>query len=166
MYGKILETLDGNVSFLTTQIQPWIQKYGCRSAFDLFNHPFEDPDEKARVMGYVHRRDAYITIANQIRAEQTSIKEERDASVTGTISKIRKVEIVGNQFVRDAEDALTKAWMEDKDFLERAGMNIEETWHKLDNCIAQNNIVDALPLFITLWYNDTKEVLGTIRKVE
>ena len=166
MYGKILETLDGNITFLTTQIQPWMQKYGARSAFDLFNHPFEDPDEKARVMGYVHRRDAYITMANQIRGEQVSIKEEREASITNTVSTLRKIEIVGNCFVRDVENQLTEAWIRDKDFLERSGMNIEETWHKLSECINHGNIVDALPLFIALWYNDTKEVLGTIRKVE
>jgi|SRR5579859_3051379 len=69
-YDKVKETLKGNIAFLSTQIKPWIDKYNCVNAFDLFTKPFEgDEKEKLIVHGYIHRRDAYMQILNVIEAE-------------------------------------------------------------------------------------------------
>lgn len=69
-YTKVLEMLKGNIAYLSTQIKPWIDKYDCKNAFDLFSKPFEGSEgDKLIIHGYIHRRDAYIQILNAIEAE-------------------------------------------------------------------------------------------------
>jgi hypothetical protein len=70
-YENVRETLKGNIAFLSTQIKPWIDKYNCKNAFDLFTKSFEGNDkEKLIIHGYIHRRDAYIQILNVLESEQ------------------------------------------------------------------------------------------------
>lgn len=66
-YQSIKEELRGNIAFLSTQIKQWTDKYNCVNAFDLFTKSF-DGNEKQKLIihGYVHRRDAYISILNKM----------------------------------------------------------------------------------------------------
>lgn len=69
-YEKLRQELAGNIAFLTTQIKPWMDKYNCVNAFDLFTKEFKGEEkEKLIIHGYIHRRDAYVQILNKLEYE-------------------------------------------------------------------------------------------------
>jgi hypothetical protein len=161
-YKKISEMLAGNISFLSTQIAPWIAQYGCKSAFDLFNHDFKgDTDEKVKIMGYIHRRDAYIQILNTLEYEATSIREETKSTRLKTIPISRKWEIIENAFTRKTGKVMGEMGIEDSEILN--GLD-PQTWREsklvLAEAIQNGSFEHAIPLFAALWYNANVEPLG------
>jgi len=154
MYSKIQQMIAGNINFLTTQIQPYLDKYQCKNAFDLYTQHFEDMEEKVKVMGYVHRRDAYVTIGNQIASEQTSIQDEITDSFMKTIPSSRKQEIIGNAFSREVEKLLMDS---NPEMLNYA----HEGYLKDATILLKNeNYSDALPLIAAIWYDTEIEKLN------
>jgi hypothetical protein len=154
MYSKIQQMIAGNIKFLTTQIQPYLDKYQCKNAFDLYTQHFEDMEEKVKVMGYVHRRDAYVTIGNQIASEETSIQDEITNSFMKTIPSSRKQEIIGNAFSREVEKLLMDS---DPEILKWADMNcIKDAMDLMED----ENYGSALPLIAAIWYDTEIEKLN------
>jgi hypothetical protein len=151
MYSKLQQMIAGNIKFLTTQLQPYLDKHKCKNAFDLYTQHFE---EKVKVMGYVHRRDAYVTIGNQIASEQTSIQDEITGSLMKTIPSTRKQEIIGNAFSREVEKLLMDS---NPEMLNWASADcIKDAMDLMDD----GSYSSALPLIAAIWYDTEIEKLN------
>ena len=159
MYSKIQETIAGNITFLTTQIQPYMDKYNCRNAFELFTHKFEDPEEKVRVMGYVHRRDAFVYMGNQIAYEQMSVAQEAVKAVGGVLPAVRKNEIIINAFQREVEKQMQRAWIQDSKFVDGVVEFEVDSREKMETLIEFKHFNQAIPYLAVLWYNAKVEPL-------
>lgn len=163
-YKRLQNTLAANIKTLSSSIDFYVRKYKCKSAFELFNMDFDgDVNEKIRIMGYVHRRDAFIYIANIIGQSQLSIREEQSESVSGVIPTTRKWEIIGNAFVRKAEDLLTEVSVEDSTVF--IGLDESDPKH-VAAMIQDGAYEEAFPLYAALWYNKNVEIIGLSKNTE
>lgn len=162
-YAKVRETLNGSIQFLSTQIEPWVKQYKCKNAFDLYTYEFTDPDEKARIMGYIHRRDAYIGILNMLESEQTSIAEEESEARIKPIPATRKWEIINTAFTRRASEVMKNVSIEESEILK--GFT-PQTWRDsklaIAEAIQQGTFENVIPMFAALWYNSNAESLGEV----
>lgn len=149
-YSKIRESLKGSIQYLSTQIEPWVKQYKCRNAFDLYTQKFDDADEKARIMGYIHRRDAYISILNMLESEQTSIAAEESEARIKPIPISRKWEIVATAVTRQISEELKNVPLSKSSML----TNIDS----YDNF----EVKQFLPLYAAKWYNEFVEPLNVV----
>lgn len=162
MYSKIQETIAGNINFLTEELQPYMDKFNCKSPFDLFNHKFDSVDEKIKVMGIINRRDAFVFMGNQVAYEQMSVEDEVNDSAVGEIPRIRKSEIIVNAFQREVEKQMQKALATDTFFVDFAVESINESHEKAESLVSIGFFDQAIPYLAVLWYNRFKETLAPV----
>lgn len=157
-YTSITQMLKGNIAFLSTQIQPWIDKYNCKNAFELFNKPINDSDEKARIIGYIHRRDAYINVLNMMESDIQTISYEERNSTAKVIPLSRKWEIISHFFIPEVEKEMAKMVASDPDLL-----NYIDVFNPgdLNNYLDDENFVGLVPYLAALWYQQNIEKFKT-----
>jgi hypothetical protein len=161
MYPKLVETLKGNIAYLSTQIQPWIDQYKCKNAFELFTKDIPDVNEKIKIMGYIHRRDAYITTLNSLESDvQTISYEERNAKMK-VIPLSRKWEIISHFFIPEVEKAMTRMPGNDAQLL-----NYVDAFNPKDlgNYLDDKEFVEIVPYLAALWYHQNVEKFKVIEE--
>jgi hypothetical protein len=157
MYAKIQETIAGNIKFLTSQLNDYMRQYQCRNSYELFNHKFEDLNEKVLVHSIIHRRDTFVYIGNLIANEPMSIKEQLKDSVSGVIPVSRKWETISNAFSRGVETALNEVSLDESEILNSVD---DDDYERAAHLVKNGKLSTALPLIAALWYDSEMEVLN------